>query len=116
MKLILSIIFSIFFVLAIGVHFYFLYEETDKRIIYHTIYIVTYLACWWAIYSKNKHRASIYLIMMLFPFIAHFYYAVKHILDTKIDVMFWVCIVVVIILPLGLLFIQKTINPQTEDA
>ncbi len=99
MKLIIRILLSVFFAIAIGVHIYYVLEPDTQPFWWHCIYYITYGTCWWMILSKNKYRILIYSVMMVFPFITHLYYAYKHI--PAFDSMFWICLLVCIMLPLG---------------
>lgn len=115
MKNIISFLLSLFFIIAIGVHIYYVINKDQHSIWWHCLYYLTYGICWWMLFSKKKYNAMIYLLFAIFPFITHLYYAYKHF--TSLDAMFWICILVCTILPLGyywILFKDKS-NLQSED-
>lgn len=105
MKTLVKILFSIFFAIAIGVHVYYVIEPDTKPFWWHCIYFITYGTCWLMIFSKNKYRSLIYAVMSLFPFVSHLYYGYKRI--PAFDSMFWICVLVCVMLPLGFFFIKK---------
>ena len=104
MKQLIAILFSLFFSIAIGVHIYFVINKDHQPFWWHGLYYITYGVCWWMLFSKNKHRAKIYLLFALFPFITHLYYGYLHF--ATLDAMFWICILVCFILPLGYVWIS----------
>ena len=108
MKPIFKILLSIFFAVAIGVHIYEIATSNDEPLWMHSIYFITYGVCWWMIFSKNKNRSSIYLLMAIFPFITHVYYGYQHI--NQLDINFWVCIIVCVLLPFGFIWLRKEIQ------
>lgn len=116
MRTILKALLSIFSFIAIAVHVYYLYIETDKQLLWHTLYFITYGVCWWLLFSKIKNSLLIYVIMMLFPFITHFYYGYQHLIKSEINGMFWVCLLVCIFLPVGIWVVKENINLQSEGA
>lgn len=105
MKLLLRILFSIFFAIAIGVHIYYVIESDSKPFWWHCIYFITYATCWMMIFYKNKKRELIYFFMALFPFFTHAYYA--YIRIPNLDIEFWICVLVCVILPLGFWWLKK---------
>jgi hypothetical protein len=115
MKKVVQLFFFLFFLVSVGVHIYFLYAETDKKILYHAAYLITYGCCWWAFFTQHGKRLQIYFLMMLFPLLAHLFYAGKHIAESNYDAMFWVCIAVSVILPAGYIYLRKTVNLRSED-
>ncbi|MBK9329027.1 MAG: hypothetical protein IPM95_06875 [Sphingobacteriales bacterium] len=112
MKQILKALLSLFFLIAIAVHIYYLYLETDKQYLWHTLYFVTYGACWRMLFSKTKNSILLYFFMMLFPFITHFYFGYRHLIKSEINGMFWVCLIVCILLPVGLWVVKQDTNLQ----
>lgn len=103
----IKILFSIFFAIAIGVHIHELTVSDAEPLWWHSIYFLTYGVCWWMLFSKNKKRSSIYLLMAFFPFVTHIYYGYLHI--KQLDVSFWVCVIVCVLLPLGFIWLRKEI-------
>ena len=107
MKLLIQILFSIFFIIAIGDHVYELFKNDFNCIWWHLIYFITYGVCWWTFFSDVKSRSLIYLVMAAFPFTTHLYYGIQHAL--LLDRIFWVCLLVCILLPAGFIFLKKEI-------
>ncbi len=105
MKISIKILFSIFFAIAIGVHIYNVIVGDSEPFWWHCIYFATYGFCWLMIFSKDKNRSWIYLLMSLFPFITHAYYGYLH--AQKLDTEFWVCLLVCVLLPLGFIWLKK---------
>ncbi|HQD13719.1 MAG TPA: hypothetical protein PLW43_12285 [Chitinophagales bacterium] len=93
------IFFSIFYLLAIGVHIYFLGVETDKKWLWHGAYLLTYGLSWWTYFTRLPQRAIIFVAASLFPFFSHVVIGYQHI--PALDFMFWVCLLVCIIIPYG---------------
>lgn len=104
MKSTVKILFSIFFFIAIIFHVYQIIIGDLQPLWWHSLYIITYAGCWLMIFSSNKKRSLIYLVMGLFPFISHAYYAYKSI--PKFGGDFWVCCLVCIMIPLGFIWLQ----------
>ncbi len=115
MKHIPKALLSVFFLIAIAVHIYYLYLESDKQYLWHSLYFITYGACWWMLFSKIKNSILLYFSMMLFPFITHFYYGYLHFIKAEINGMFWVCLIVCILLPAGLWVVKQNTNLRSED-
>ena len=113
MKIMMRILFSVFFAIAIGVHIYYIFESDKQPLWWHMIYFVTYGVCWWMIFSKNKNRTLIYAVMSLFPFFTHVYYAVQH--SRNFDADFWVCLLVCVILPMGFLWMRYESATETLE-
>jgi hypothetical protein len=107
MKLLVRILFSIFFAIAIGVHVYYVIHRDHEPLWWHAIYFITYGVCWWMIFSDHTHKARVYALMASFPFVTHIYYGMQH--ASAMDGSFWVCVLVCVLLPLGLLLIIKEI-------
>lgn len=105
MKLLINTLLSIFFAIAIGVHVYYVYEGDSEPFWWHCIYFITYGVCWWMLFSKSQQRNLIYLLMSIFPFVTHVYYAYQH--ASQLDSEFWICLLVCIILPLGFIWLKK---------
>lgn len=105
MKRIIQILFSIFFAISIGVHIYYVLHHDNKPFWWHSIYYITYGVCWWMIFSTNKNRSIIYLLMAIFPFATHAYYGYLHI--QTLDATFWVCVIVCVLLPMGFIWIKN---------
>ena len=97
-------LFSLFFIIAIAVHVYYVIESDGKPLWWHVLYYITYGVCWWAIFTRNKNRLILYCAMALFPFATHFYYAFRHLHPP--DVMLAVCILVCVMLVSGFWFIR----------
>lgn len=111
MKATINTLFSIFFFIAIGAHVYYIIVNDGNPIWWHGLYFLTYGVCWWMLFSKNKFRLYYYAVMALFPFVMHAYYGYKHL--SLLDAMFWICLTVCIILPLGfywILYSGKRLN------
>lgn len=107
MKLFLQFIFSLFFSIAIGIHIYYVIHPDHKPLWWHAIYFATYGICWAMMFSKNKKRSAIYLLMSIFPFVTHLYYGMQHV--KKLDGIFWVCVLVCVLLPAGFFLMKKEI-------
>jgi hypothetical protein len=105
MKLILKILLSVFFAIAIGVHIYYVIKPDTQPFWWHLLYYITYGGCWWMLFSKNKYRPAIYVTMALFPFATHVYYGYQHL--RQLDTELWVCILTCIMLLLGFFWITK---------
>lgn len=58
------------------------------------------------IFSSNKHKHLVYLVMAIFPFATHFYIGFQHIL--KLDFEFWICLVVCVFA--SWIFVMKKSN------
>lgn len=99
-----KILFSIFFAISIGVHIYDIFKEESPQYLLHFLYFICYGVCWKMIFSSNKHKHLVYLVMAIFPFATHFYIGFQHIL--KRDFEFWICLVVCVLLPVGF-FVMK---------
>ncbi len=104
MKILIKSLFSLFFAVSIGVHIYYAIESDSKPLWWHMIYFISYGLCWWMIFSKNKWRSIIYAIASLFPFLSHLYYGYNRL--PKLDGIFWVCVLVCVMLPLGFVWIR----------
>jgi hypothetical protein len=104
-KNIILTVYSIFFIIAIGVHIYEPIIGSAKSIWWHVLYIITYSTCWGMLFSKNANRQAIFGVAGLFPFSTHFYYGYQHL--SALDSMFWVCVLVCALLVLGFIFIEK---------
>lgn len=107
MKLFFQSIFSLFFAIAVGVHIYYVMYPDHQPLWWHAIYFVTYGTCWAMIFSKNRKRNLIYALMSIFPFVTHIYYGMQHV--NNLDSEFWVCLLVCVLLPAGLLLMKKEI-------
>lgn len=108
MKLLARLLFSLFFVIAIGVHVYYVLYPDHKPLWWHALYFLTYASCWRMLFSEHRHSVLIYTLMALFPFITHLYYGWQH--SAHPDGVFWVCMAVCIFLPAGavwLMIVQK---------
>ncbi|MFN8238158.1 MAG: hypothetical protein U0T77_08315 [Chitinophagales bacterium] len=105
MRTIIKALLSVFFFIAFAVHIHELYVETEKQVLWHTLYFITYGVCWWMVSSANRRRLLIYILMALFPFITHLYYGYRHI--AALDIPFWVCVAVCVLLPAGGVWIWK---------
>jgi hypothetical protein len=98
-------VYSIFFIIAIGVHIYEPIIGSAKPIWWHLLYIMTYGICWGMLFSKNSKRQAIFGVMGLFPFSTHLYYGYQHL--SLLDSLFFVCVLVCLLLVLGFVFIKK---------
>ena len=99
MKVITKVLFALFFIIAIGVHIKSVIEGDDKPFWWHGLYFITYGTCWWMLFSENKLRAWIFAFMAIFPFSTHAYYGYLHF--SKLDMQFWICVLVCATLILG---------------
>src|SRR4051812_46410148 len=99
MKWLIKSLFSLFFAISIGVHIYYVIESDHKPLWWHMLYFISYGVCWRMLFSKIKKRSLVYAAMALFPFISHLYYGYNH--RISLDGIFWVCLLVCVILPLG---------------
>ena len=107
MKTLINVLFSIFFIIAIGVHIYNVAIQPDGNPFWwHGIYFITYGICWWMVFSRINYRSLLYASMAIFPFITHFYYGYKHLV--LLDSTFWICFIVCILLPLGFFWVKNT--------
>ena len=99
-KTITTVLLSIFFAIAIGIHVKNVIEGGDgKPLWWHGLYFITYGTCWWMIFSKNKLRRWIFAAASVFPFGTHLYYGFQHF--SKLDIMFWICVLVCVVLVFG---------------
>lgn len=104
MKIIINLLFTIFFAIAIYVHIHSLQVGDDKPVWTHILYIITYGVCWWMLFSGNSSRAIIYAISAIFPFVMHLILGFQHF--SAMDELFKTCVLVCIMMPAGYLFIQ----------
>ena len=102
MKLLINILLSVFFAIAICVHVYYVLESDGKPFWWHCIYFITYGVCWWMLFSTHKYANIINIIMAIFPFVSHVYYGYKNfaLLDTE----FWICVLTCTMLVAGFLW------------
>jgi hypothetical protein len=107
MKIVVRILIYVFFAISIGVHVYYVIMPDHKPFWWHCIYFLTYGTCWCMLFSKQKYRTVLYAVSAVFPFASHLYYATLHM--SPVDSVFWVCVAVCVMLPLGGLAISKKI-------
>lgn len=105
MKLFANVSLSIFFAIAIGVHANSVMKGDNQPFWWHGLYFITYGGCWWMLFAKKTNRIKLYAAMALFPFISHVYYAYRHF--TRLDAIFWICVLTCVMLLLGFLWIKK---------
>lgn len=101
----INILLSIFFAIAIGFHVIAVIQNDGEPFWWHAIYFITYGTAWRMLFSKIYYRKLIYLLMIIFPFSTHLYYGYKHL--SALDFMFWICLIVCLILPLGGVWIYR---------
>jgi hypothetical protein len=99
MKIFFKILLSVFFLIAIGFHIPPIINFFPEKIILHLAYIFTYSICWGMLFSKNKNRSILYVLAAIFPFVMHVYYG--YLALPKLNQSFWICLLVVIMLPIG---------------
>lgn len=107
MKALIQILFSIFFIIAIASHVYFVIVDDGQPFWWHAIYYITYGGCWWMLQMHNKKALAMYIVLAIFPFVTHANIMFQH--YPKLDFLFWIGFIVCIMLIFGVIWIKKTI-------
>jgi hypothetical protein len=104
-RAIILTVFSIFYIIAVGLHIYEPIVGSATPLAWHLLYIITYGACWGLLFSKYPNRQAFFGIAALFPFFAHLYIGYQQL--PKLDSTFWICALVCIVSILGYSVIKK---------
>jgi hypothetical protein len=109
-RLITTTLFVLFFVPAVAVHFIGLFKHiTDETTASHLIHVVSYGLCLYTFLFPVRHRLTLYITGAVYPFLFHANCFLTPLLQQhKIS---YVCLLVIVMLPLGALWIRK--GPHT---
>ena len=105
-SLLFKIYLALFLVIGISFHIYALYthftRETEQM---HLTHILSYSLCLLAVLVKLRYRFIVFIFAAIYPFLYHANCAWVSFIDLgKIN---WICLDVVIMMPLGALWILR---------
>lgn len=106
MHVIVTVLFSLFFIPAVGVHVYGLFAPiTQESTASHIIHIVSYSVCFFTFLRAIKYRLLLYALAAVYPFMFHANcFFTPLVQQNKFNA---VCLLVIVMLPLGGLWIYK---------
>ena len=110
---VITVLFSTFFVIFIGVHVVGLTTRfSDEPVYSHIIHTICYGICLYTIIRPIKHRTLLYSIAAVYPFLYHLNCAWTHYtLQGKISP---ICSLVVVLMPLGTMWLWNQSNAETK--
>ncbi|HLP50896.1 MAG TPA: hypothetical protein VK154_08425 [Chitinophagales bacterium] len=102
-----AVLFSLFFIPAIGVHVYGLFVPiTQESTASHIIHILSYSVCLITFLRPISYRLLLYSLAAIYPFMFHANcFFIPLLQQNKFNA---VCLLVIVMLPLGGLWIYKS--------
>ncbi|HWB63809.1 MAG TPA: hypothetical protein VG603_09885 [Chitinophagales bacterium] len=108
--IIFNVVFSIFLLICVGVHVYGLFSHFNSEPQYsHIIHIVSYGLCLYAYITTARFRLLAYVFGSIYPFLYHAHCA--WVSFTDYGHLNGICILVVVMIPIGKLWLWKTSEP-----
>lgn len=106
-RIVITILFALFFLPAIGVHVYGLFVPiTQESTVSHIIHIISYSICFIALLRALPYRLLLYSLAAVYPFLFHANCFFTPLLQQQR--FNWVCLLVIVMLPLGGIWISKS--------